>query len=165
AVRAWCGGCPGGVARPAPGAVAVDPADPKGGSDVLTSLDHLVEQNVLTVGPDADGEPRFRRRETIRGVARGQRPEPDEVGLRDRHLAYFVALAERAEPELRGPDQAAWLRRLTAEQADIRAALAWAQEADRDQSMLRLAAALKRRFWHDAGGLGEGVRGRGGARG
>src|SRR5215218_2046363 len=32
------------------------------------------------------------------------------------------------------------------------------QEAHRDESMLRLAAALRRRFWHDAGGLGEGLR-------
>jgi predicted ATPase/DNA-binding CsgD family transcriptional regulator len=148
----------GGFTLAAAESVAVDPADPNAGPDVLTSLDHLVEQNVLTVAADAGGEPRFRMLETIREFAWDQLPEPDEVGLRDRHLAYFVALAERAEPELRGPDQAAWLRRLTAEQADIRAALAWAQEADRDESMLRLAAALKRRFWHDAGGLGEGLR-------
>jgi predicted ATPase len=148
----------GGFTLAAAEAVAVDPADPTGGSDVLTSLDHLVEQNVLTVAADAEGEPRFRMLETIREFARDQLPEPDRVGLRDRHLAYFVALAERAEPQLRGPDQAAWLRRLTAEQADIRAALSWAEEAHRDESMLRLAAALRRRFWHDAGGLGEGLR-------
>jgi predicted ATPase/DNA-binding CsgD family transcriptional regulator len=148
----------GGFALAAAEAVAIDPADPNGGPDVLTSLDHLVEQNVLTVASDADGEPRFRMLETIREFARDQVPEPDRVGLRDRHLAYFVALAERSEPQLRGPDQTAWLRRLTAEHADIRAALVWAQEAHRDESMLRLAAALKRRFWHDAGGLGEGLR-------
>ena len=93
---------------------------------MLTSLNHLVEQNVLTVAADADGEPRFRMLETIREFAWDQLPEPDRVGLRDRHLAYFVALAERSEPQLRGPDQAAWIRRLTAEQADIRAALSWA---------------------------------------
>jgi predicted ATPase/DNA-binding CsgD family transcriptional regulator len=145
----------GGFTLAAAEAVAVDPT---GGPDVLTSLDHLVEQNVLTVGPDAEGEPRFRMLETIREFARDQAPEADEVGLRDRHLAYFVALAERSEPQLRGPEQAAWIRRLAAEQADIRAALAWAQEAHRDESMLRLAAALRRRFWHDAGGLGEGLR-------
>jgi hypothetical protein len=108
--------------------------------------------------PDAEGEPRFRMLETIREFARDQRLEPEGIRLRDRHLAYFVALAERSEPQLRGPDQAAWIRRLAAEQADIRAALAWAQKAHRDESMLRLAAALKRRFWHDAGGLGEGLR-------
>jgi predicted ATPase/DNA-binding CsgD family transcriptional regulator len=148
----------GGFALAAAEAVAIDPADPNGGPDVLTSLNHLVEQNVLTVAPDAEGEPRFRMLETIREFAREQVPEPDQVGLRDRHLAYFVALAERSEPQLRGPDQAAWIRRLTAEQADIRAALAWAQQAHHDESMLRLAAALKRRFWHAAGGLGEGLR-------
>jgi predicted ATPase/DNA-binding CsgD family transcriptional regulator len=148
----------GGFTLAAAESVAIDSADPKGGPDVLTSLDHLVEQNVLTVAPDADGEPRFRMLETIREFAWGQLLEPDGAGLRDRHLAYFVALAERAEPQLRGPDQAAWLRRLAAEQADIRAALAWAQQAHRDESMLRLAAALKRRFWYDAGGLGEGLR-------
>jgi predicted ATPase/DNA-binding CsgD family transcriptional regulator len=148
----------GGFALAAAEAVAMDPADPKGRREVLTSLDHLVEQNVLTVASDADGEPRFRMLETIREFARDQLLEPDEVGLRDRHLAYFVALAERSEPQLRGPDQAVWIRRLAAEQADIRAALAWAQETHRDESMLRLAAALKRRFWYDAGGLGEGLR-------
>jgi predicted ATPase/DNA-binding CsgD family transcriptional regulator len=148
----------GGFTLAAAEAVAIDSADPNGGPDVLTSLNHLVEQNVLTVAPDADGEPRFRMLETIREFARDQLLEPDRVGLRDRHLVYFVALAERSEPQLRGPDQAAWIRRLAAEQADIRAALAWAQEAHRDESMLRLAAALRRRFWHDAGGLGEGLR-------
>ena len=147
-----------GFALAAAEAVAIDPADPNGGSDVLTSLNHLVEQNVLTVAPDMEGEPRFRMLETIREFARDQLLEPDRVGLRDRHLAHFVALAERSEPQLRGPDQAAWIRRLAAEQADIRAALAWAQEAHRDESMLRLAVALRRRFWHDAGGLGEGLR-------
>ena len=157
-VFVWLGVFAGGFALAAAEAVAIDPADPNGGPDVLTSLDHLVEQNVLTVASDAEGEPRFRMLETIREFARDQVPEPDQVGLRDRHLAYFVALAERSEPQLRGPDQAAWIRRLAAEQADIRAALAWAQEAHRDESMLRLAAALRRRFWHDAGGLGEGLR-------
>jgi predicted ATPase/DNA-binding CsgD family transcriptional regulator len=147
-----------GFALAAAEAVAIDPADPNDGPDVLTSLNHLVEQNVLTVAPDAEGEPRFRMLETIREFARDQVPEADEVGLRDRHLAYFVALAERSEPQLRGPDQAAWIRRLAAEQADIRAALAWAQGAHHDESMLRLAAALRRRFWYAAGGLGEGLR-------
>jgi predicted ATPase/DNA-binding CsgD family transcriptional regulator len=157
-VFAWLGVFAGGFTLTAAEAVAIDPADPRAGPGVLTSLNHLVEQNVLTVTTDADGEPRFRMLETIREFARDQLPEPDEVGLRDRHLAHFVALAERSEPQLRGRDQAAWIRRLAADQADIRAALAWAREAHRDESMLRLAAALKRRFWHDAGGLREGLR-------
>ena len=148
----------GGFSLAAAESVVIDPADQKGRPDMLSSLDRLVDQNVLTVTSDADEEPRFRMLETIREFARDQVLEPDGVVLRDRHLAYFVALAERSEPELRGPDQAAWIRRLAAEQADIRAALTWAQEAHRDESMLRLASALKRRFWYEAGGLGEGMR-------
>jgi predicted ATPase/DNA-binding CsgD family transcriptional regulator len=148
----------GGFTLAAAEAVAIGPAVRGGGTDVLTSLDHLVEQNVLTVAADAEGEPRFRMLETIREFAWDQLPAADRAALRDRHLAYYLALAERSEPQLRGPDQAAWLRRLAAEQADIRAALAWAEEAHRYESMLRLAGALKRRFWYDAGGLGEGLR-------
>jgi predicted ATPase/DNA-binding CsgD family transcriptional regulator len=147
-----------GFALDAAEAVVLDPAGRDGGPELLSSLNRLVEQNVLTIASDASGEPRFRMLETIREFARDRQAKPDRVGLRDRHLAYFVALAERSEPRLRGPDQAAWLRRLAAEQADIRAALAWAREAHRDDSMLRLAAALKRRFWYDAGGLREGLR-------
>jgi non-specific serine/threonine protein kinase len=148
----------GGFSLPAAESVVAGPAEPKGGADVLASLYHLVEQSVLTVAAGADGEPRFRMLETIREFAWDQVPEPDRAGLRDRHLDYFVGLAERSEPQLRGPEQAAWLRALTADQADIRAALAWARQAHRDESMLRLAGALRRRFWHDAGGLGEGLR-------
>jgi predicted ATPase/DNA-binding CsgD family transcriptional regulator len=148
----------GGFSLAAAEAVVVDPAGADGGTDVLASLHRLVEQSVLTVAAGADGEPRFRMLETIREFAWDQLPERDRAGPRDRHLAYFVGLAERSEPQLRGPNQAAWLRALTADQADIRAALAWARRGRRDESMLRLAGALKRRFWHDAGGLSEGLR-------
>jgi predicted ATPase/DNA-binding CsgD family transcriptional regulator len=126
--------------------------------DVLTSLEHLVDQSVLSVGTGADGEPRFRVLETIREFAWDQVPGPGRIALRDRHLAHFVALAERSEAHLRGPEQAAWIGRLAADQADIRAALAWAQEAHRDESLVRLAAALRRRFWYEAGGSSEGMR-------
>jgi predicted ATPase/DNA-binding CsgD family transcriptional regulator len=132
----------------------VDPSAP----DVLRSLEHLVDQSVLTVGTGADGEPRFRVLETIREFAWDQVHEPERIALRDRHLAHFVALAERSEAPLRGPDQATWIARLAADQANIRAALAWAQEAHRDESLMRLAAALRKRFWYEAGGLSEGMR-------
>jgi predicted ATPase/DNA-binding CsgD family transcriptional regulator len=148
----------GGFALAAARAVASEATEAEGEPDALSSLTDLVEQNVVTVASDPDGEPRFRMLETIREFAWDQVSESDRVTLRDRHLAHFVARVERSEPHMRGPDQAAWLRALAAEQGDIRAALAWAQEAHRDESMLRLAGALKRRFWYDAGGLSEGLR-------
>jgi predicted ATPase/DNA-binding CsgD family transcriptional regulator len=148
----------GGFSLDAAQSVTTDAIDRADEPDVLTSVNDLVEQNVLTVSSGPDGEPRFRMLETIHEFAWDQVPESGRVALRDRHLAYFVARVERSEPQMRGPDQATWLRTLAAEQADIRAALAWAQDAHRDESMLRLAGALKRRFWYDAGGLGEGLR-------
>ena len=73
---------------------------------------------------DADGEPRFRmleidprvRRRAPRGARRARRdPSPP----RD----WFLALAERAAPELSGADQRRWLDRLELEHDDIRAVL------------------------------------------
>ncbi|QTE01144.1 BTAD domain-containing putative transcriptional regulator [Streptomyces cyanogenus] len=57
------------------------------------------------------------------------------------HAAYFLRLAEEAEPLLRGGDQVRWLRRLAAEQGNLDAALRYLTEtAPRDA--LRLTAAL-----------------------
>jgi predicted ATPase/DNA-binding CsgD family transcriptional regulator len=125
---------------------------------LLPVMERLAGQSVLTVRRGSDGEPRFGMLETIREFAWEQVTQADRVGVRDRHLAYFVGLAERSQDRLRGPDQARWIRRLAEEQANIRAALAWAQEAHREESLLRLAASLRRRFWYEAGGLVEGRR-------
>ena len=75
--------------------------------------------------------------------------------MRQRHLAYFVDLAERAEPNLRAFDMVMWLDRLEAELDNIRAALEWAQESD-VEAQLRVASALLW-FWHIRGYKNEGV--------
>src|SRR5262245_24683666 len=72
--------------------------------------------------------------------------------LRERHLAYFLALAEAAEPHLRGAEQIIWADQLEAEHDNLRAALAWAHghgTADGStttgaEAELRLAGTL---FW------------------
>ena len=46
--------------------------------------------------------------------------------VRDRHLAYFVKLAEQAEPELYRSNQVFWLNRLDDEIDNFRMALEWA---------------------------------------
>ena len=45
-----------------------------------------------------------------------------------RHALYYLALAERAEPELLAANQGEWLNRLETEHANLRAALDWATE-------------------------------------
>ena len=52
----------------------------------------------------------------------------ESVSLRDRHLAFYLALVEEAEPQLTGRDQRAWFERLTLEQENVREALAFACE-------------------------------------
>jgi predicted ATPase len=75
--------------------------------------------------------------------------------LRRRHLAYFVALAEEAEPELRRGDQATWLARIEDELGNLRETLAFALDERDADSALRLVVGI-RRFWQIHGYLTEG---------
>src|SRR5262249_50394294 len=74
--------------------------------------------------------------------------------IRARHLAWCVDLAERAEPDLFGPEQAQWLGRLAQGDDNLRLALAWSLEYD-PEAGLRLAGSLWR-FWQVRGYLVEG---------
>ena len=94
--------------------------------------------------------------ETIREYGRDRLAasgESDEVGLR--HLHFYRDLAEMAEPELVGPDQAAFLDRLELEHDNLRDALRRAVDRRYAEAGLRLAAALWR-FWFQRGYLREG---------
>ena len=56
--------------------------------------------------------------------------------------AYYLGLAETADPVLRTAGQQAWMRRLTAEQDNIHAALRWAIERRDADTALRFVRAL-----------------------
>jgi tetratricopeptide (TPR) repeat protein len=65
--------------------------------------------------------------------------------LRDRHLAFFRELVQRAEPELTKAGQVSWLNRLHREHENLRAALERCLSApERSDQALELTAAL---FW------------------
>jgi ATP/maltotriose-dependent transcriptional regulator MalT len=66
--------------------------------------------------------------------------------IRGRHLAYYLELAEQAEPKIQSAEQSAWLSQLEIEQDNFRAALAWSLESEQTEAGLRLAGALER-FW------------------
>jgi DNA-binding CsgD family transcriptional regulator/tetratricopeptide (TPR) repeat protein len=75
--------------------------------------------------------------------------------MRRTHAAFFLALAERAETELRGPEQRTWFDRLEREVDNLRAVLDWTRaEPDRTELGLKLASALFV-FWDNAGHLRE----------
>jgi tetratricopeptide (TPR) repeat protein len=90
--------------------------------------------------------------ETIHEYARERLAEGGEAhDISERHTRYFLDLVERAEPELNGDEQAAWLQKLEDEYENIRAALSWAPE-NAPELGLRLAGALWL-FWEIRGYL------------
>jgi tetratricopeptide (TPR) repeat protein len=74
-----------------------------------------------------------------------------------RHADYFVALAERAAPELHGARQDYWSARLRVEHDNLRTALAWSLGGADAELGLRLVGAL-RDFWYYFGHIAEGGR-------
>ena len=116
--------------------------------DVLDLLAALIESSLLLQESGAGGEPRCRMLETVREYAIEQlAAHGEEQRVRWRHAQHYLALAERAAPELRGRDQMQWLRRLEAEHDNLRAALAWSVSAEGDLALgLQLAVALEW-FW------------------
>jgi non-specific serine/threonine protein kinase len=112
--------------------------------DVFDLLMQLVDKSLVQV-ETREGEERYRLLETIRQYGRDRLVDAEEsASVRNRHFDWFLALAERAEPELIGPDQVAWLDQLETDQDNFRAALAWGLDSRPAIEGLRLAAALWR---------------------
>ncbi len=111
--------------------------------DVADLLSKLVDKSLVSL----DEHARYRMLETIRQYAAERLIDSSQAEwARDQHLKYMVDLAEKAEPEIRGPNQIVWLDCLEAEVDNVRAAIAWAQGRD-PELFLRLSSAL----WQSAG--------------
>jgi tetratricopeptide (TPR) repeat protein len=124
--------------------------------DVLDLLTGLVDKSLTLVDETSD-RTRYRLLETIRQYAQDKLLAAGEaVEVRNRHRDVYLALAERALPELTRPDQVAWFRRLDADHDNLRAALEWCRaDAAGAETQLRLTAAMGR-FWRIRGHLLEG---------
>ncbi|EST33369.1 hypothetical protein M878_12990 [Streptomyces roseochromogenus subsp. oscitans DS 12.976] len=114
AAEAVCAG--DGVARP----------------EVPDLVTRLVDRSLVVVVAGPTG-PRYRLLESVAAYATERLHEMEDLAdVRDRHLRHYLALAERAGPELRGAGQRSWLARLDAESGNLRAAL--------DEAVRRAAA-------------------------
>lgn len=123
---------------------------------LLDTLSNLVDQSLVVVERPRASGPWYRLLETIRQYSQEKLQVAGESSLlRDRHLAWCLALAEEAESGLRGSQQVAWLGRLEREHDNLRVALDWSQEAGYVERGLRLAASLHW-FWDRRGYLSEG---------
>jgi predicted ATPase/class 3 adenylate cyclase len=111
-------------------------------ADILDLLEQLINKSLVLM-VDLPGEPRYRMLETMRQYANEKLVEAGESdGLRDRHLTYFLDLAEAGEPHLIRPEQLEWLAKLDADYENLRLALEWALNKEHAEPSLRLCAAL-----------------------
>ena len=115
--------------------------------DLLTSL---VEKSVVTACKQShDAKSRYRLLESVRQFASERlHASGGSEAARRRHLNFFLALAEAAEPQLRGAEQDIWLQRLQDDYGNLRAALTVLDRSETagGEARLRLASAM-RRFW------------------
>ena len=115
--------------------------------DVLDTLPQLVNKS-LVIADDQGRERRYRFLETIRQfAAENLQASGDGEQVRGRHLDYYLSLAQRAEPDLRGAEQVKWLDRFDLEADNFRAALDWALTNDLAEKALNLVGSLWW-FWY-----------------
>jgi len=126
--------------------------------DALTVITGLSNKSLLRHEASARPEPRFAMLETIREYAWEHLAASGEAErIRDRHLEYYVALAERAKALFRTPQAPAWFGAVEQEYENFRAVMRWASERAHVDAELRLASAICR-FWSFRGNVGEGYK-------
>jgi predicted ATPase/DNA-binding SARP family transcriptional activator len=100
---------------------------------------------------------RFRMAAPIRQYALERlEAEGGDPEARNRHLAHFISVAEKAERRLTGDEALQWLDLLDQDRENLNAALDWAYESRAFQPGLRLAETLWR-YWYLRGRYTEGL--------
>jgi len=132
---------------------------------IIDAVESLVGKGLLERREQPWGETRLTMLNMIREFARRRLGEDEtaeeRLALRRRHAAFYLDLAEKAEPLLTSGEREAkrWQERLEADAENLNAILDWSQTEDGDGLLgLKLAAALFW-FWNLRGSFEEG-RGR-----
>lgn len=120
-------------------------------------LGRLVDASLINAD-QRDAGMRYRLLETVRQYAAERLEEGGQAeAIRRRHAEWCVAVAEEAEPQLTGENQAWWFATLEAEHDNMRSALAYLATTEEGELQLRLTVALTR-FWYVRGYLVEARR-------
>ncbi|HLK60485.1 MAG TPA: BTAD domain-containing putative transcriptional regulator, partial [Chthonomonadaceae bacterium] len=124
--------------------------------ETLDLLSSLIDKS-LVVAETSNSNRRYRLLETVRQYARDRLWEDgSEPNWRNRHLAFFLALAEEAKSYLTGANQQQWLERLEMEHDNLRQGLTYClEEPAESEAGLRLAGSLQL-FWLVRGYYSEG---------
>ena len=115
--------------------------------DVLDLLGSLVDKSLVIADRTPDSV-RYRLLETIRQYSAQEllraAGDAEVMAVRDRHAAYYLELAQTAEPSLTGHGQRDWLIRLDLEWDNLRGAFGHLAAEERTRDVLRLGASLNR---------------------
>jgi predicted ATPase/DNA-binding CsgD family transcriptional regulator len=132
---------------------AVGAADEAERATVVDVLARLVDHSLVQVVERA-GESRYRLLETVRQYGQEKLAASGEAeAVQEAQTRYLIALAERAQAGLAGPEQARWIERLDAERDDLRAVLD-RELTDAPETAGRLAGLLWP-FWSRRGAYQE----------
>jgi len=132
-------------------AVCATPGNGDEAGQVLDGVASLVDKSLLQQTEQDGEEPHLVMLETIREYGLERLTVNGEMeAARQAHAAYYLALAEEAEPQLLSQQQVVWLERLDREHENLRAVLHWLLEqgevGQNIEIALRLGAALEQ-FW------------------
>ena len=125
-------------------------------SHILELLAGLADKSLVQVAREDGSEPRFSMLETVREFAREQLEASGEAAAaRQAHAAFYHTLAEAAATDADGAGDSSWMRRLTAERPNLRAALDWLEQSGNAGATLHMTGALWH-YWYRLGDLAEG---------
>lgn len=121
---------------------------PLGAEAVLDLMTHLVDKSLVLPMEGRGGDARYRLLEPLRQYSRERLlASGEDPLLAERHRAYFTQQAERAEPELEGPDQVIWLRHLEDDHDNYLSAIRSALDSGDPDRGLRLTGSIWRFWW------------------
>jgi len=125
--------------------MAAEVAQEPGTDTTIAWLRALMDKSLVVHRPAVSFRARFGLLETTRELARRRlREAGEEAAAVAAHARVFRRLAEEAEPELAGGDQAGWLARLDAEHDNLVLAMDEAATAGRLETALAIGAATWR---------------------
>jgi DNA-binding CsgD family transcriptional regulator/tetratricopeptide (TPR) repeat protein len=123
---------------------------------VIDLLTGLVDKSLVQQMDSTTAEPRFRMLEIVREFALERlAASGEDAPTRAAHAAHFLALAEAAANAAERVGSGDWMRRLTAERPNLRAALDWLERTGSAGAALRMTGALWH-YWYRLGDMGEG---------
>ena len=121
---------------------------------VASLLDKSLLKRASDYGPNH--EIRYMMLVTLREYAGNRlREMGEETEIRNRHVTYYLGLAEKASHELRGLHQAEWIRHLDSVRDDLRSALEWVIDTQQTEQALQMGSYLSW-FWFRRSDLSEG---------